>query len=89
MSKAEVERITRRYIWEISPIIGPDVEIPAPDMNTNFQVMAWIVDTYSVFKGYTCPSIVTGKPIEIRGSIGRLKATSRGVLFFRGRQLNY
>lgn len=81
MSKYEVERITRRYIWEISPIIGPDSDIPAPDVNTNPQVMAWIVDTYSVFKGYTCPSIVTGKPIEIGGSLGRLKATSRGILF--------
>jgi glutamate dehydrogenase (NAD(P)+) len=81
MSKGEVERITRRYIWEISPIIGPDSDIPAPDINTNPQVMAWIVDTYSVFKGYTCPSIVTGKPIEIGGSLGRLKATSRGAIF--------
>ena len=89
MSKKEIERMTRRFIWEISPIIGPDSDIPAPDVNTNPQVMAWIVDTYSVFKGYTCPSIVTGKPIEIGGSLGRLKATSRGVLFFRGRQLNY
>ncbi len=81
MSKGEVERITRRYIWEISPIIGPDSDIPAPDINTNPQVMAWIVDTYSVFKGFTCPSIVTGKPIEIGGSLGRLKATSRGAIF--------
>ena len=81
MSQREIERMTRRYTWEISPIIGPDSDIPAPDVNTNPQVMAWIVDTYSVFKGYTCPSIVTGKPIEIGGSLGRLKATSRGILF--------
>jgi len=81
MSQKEIERMTRRFIWEISPIIGPDSDIPAPDVNTNPQVMAWIVDTYSVFKGYTCPSIVTGKPIEIGGSLGRLKATSRGLLF--------
>jgi len=81
MSQAEIERLTRRYIWEISPIIGPDIDIPAPDVNTNPQVMAWIVDTYSVFKGYTCPSVVTGKPIEIGGSLGRLKATSRGTVF--------
>lgn len=81
MSQGEIERLTRRYIWEISPIIGPDQDIPAPDVNTNPQVMAWIVDTYSVFKGYTCNSVVTGKPIEIGGSLGRLKATSRGVLF--------
>ncbi|RLG23187.1 glutamate dehydrogenase, partial [Methanosarcinales archaeon] len=62
MSQKESERLTRRYIWEISPIIGPDKDIPAPDINTNPQIMAWIVDTYSVFKGYTCPSVVTGKP---------------------------
>jgi len=81
MSQREIERLTRRYIWEISPIIGPDMDIPAPDVNTNPQVMAWIVDTYSVFKGYTCPSVVTGKPIAIGGSLGRLKATSRGAVF--------
>jgi glutamate dehydrogenase/leucine dehydrogenase len=81
MSQREIERLTRRYIWEISPIIGPDSDIPAPDVNTNAQVMAWIVDTYSVFKGYTCPSVVTGKPIAIGGSLGRLKATSRGAVF--------
>lgn len=81
MSQNEIERLTRRYIWEISPIIGPDSDIPAPDVNTNPQVMAWIVDTYSVLKGYTCPSIVTGKPVEIGGSLGRLKATSRGAVF--------
>jgi glutamate dehydrogenase (NAD(P)+) len=81
MSQREIERLTRRYIWEISPIIGPDSDIPAPDVNTNPQVMAWIVDTYSVFKGFTCTSVVTGKPVEIGGSLGRLKATSRGVIF--------
>lgn len=81
MSQSELERLTRRYIWEISPVIGPDQDIPAPDVNTNPQVMAWIVDTYSVFKGYTCPSVVTGKPVEIGGSLGRLEATSRGVVF--------
>ena len=81
MSQREIERMTRRYTWEISPIIGPDSDIPAPDVNTNPQVMAWIVDTYSVFKGYTCPSVVTGKPIEIGGSLGRLEATSRGCVY--------
>jgi glutamate dehydrogenase (NAD(P)+) len=81
MSQSEIERLTRRFIWEISPIIGPDSDIPAPDVNTNPQTMAWVVDTYSVFKGYTCPSVVTGKPIEIGGSLGRLKATSLGVVF--------
>ncbi len=81
MSSAELERLTRRYIWEISPIIGPEKDIPAPDVNTNPQVMAWIVDTYSVFKGYTCNSVVTGKPPAIGGSAGRLKATSRGCVY--------
>lgn len=81
MSQTELERMTRRFTWEISPIIGPEKDIPAPDVNTNPQVMAWIVDTYSVFKGYTCNSVVTGKPIEIGGSLGRFKATSRGVIF--------
>ena len=81
MSERELERMTRRYIWEISPIIGPEKDIPAPDMNTNPQVMAWIVDTYSVFKGYTCPSVVTGKPVEIGGSLGRLKATGQGCVY--------
>jgi len=81
MSSSEIERLTRRYIWEISPIIGPEQDIPAPDVNTNPQVMAWIVDTYSVFKGFSCNSVVTGKPVEIGGSLGRLKATSRGVVY--------
>lgn len=81
MSQGEIERLTRRYIWEISPIIGPEQDIPAPDVNTNPQVMAWIVDTYSVFRGHTCNSVVTGKPVEIGGSLGRLKATSRGAVF--------
>jgi len=81
LSMDEIERLTRRYIWEISPIIGPEKDIPAPDVNTNPQVMAWIVDTYSVFKGYTCNSIVTGKPVSIGGSLGRLKATSMGCLY--------
>jgi glutamate dehydrogenase (NAD(P)+) len=81
MSQSELERLTRRFIWEISPIIGPDQDIPAPDVNTNPQVMAWIVDTYSVFKGFTCNSVVTGKPLEIGGSLGRLKATSRGAIY--------
>jgi glutamate dehydrogenase (NAD(P)+) len=81
MSQGELQRLTRRYVWEISPIIGPEKDIPAPDVNTNPQVMAWIVDTYSVFRGYTCNSVVTGKPVEIGGSLGRLKATSRGAVY--------
>ncbi|MBU4563662.1 MAG: Glu/Leu/Phe/Val dehydrogenase [Desulfarculus sp.] len=81
MSLAEKERLTRRYIWEISPIIGPEQDIPAPDVNTDAQVMAWVVDTYSVFKSYTCNSVVTGKPLSIGGSLGRLKATSQGCVY--------
>ncbi|MCF8042413.1 MAG: Glu/Leu/Phe/Val dehydrogenase [Desulfarculaceae bacterium] len=81
MSLAEKERLTRRYIWEISPIIGPEQDIPAPDVNTDAQVMAWVVDTYSVFKSYTCNSVVTGKPLSIGGSLGRLKATSQGCAY--------
>lgn len=81
LTPGELERLTRRYTWEISPIIGPEQDIPAPDVGTNPQVMAWIVDTYSVFKGYTCPSVVTGKPLAIGGSLGRLKATSQGVVY--------
>ncbi|MEW5911622.1 MAG: Glu/Leu/Phe/Val dehydrogenase [Thermodesulfobacteriota bacterium] len=81
MTLAEKERLTRRYIWEISPLIGPEQDIPAPDVNTDPQVMAWIVDTYSVFKGHTCNSVVTGKPLSIGGSLGRLKATSMGCVY--------
>ncbi len=81
MSQDEIERLTRRFIWEISPIIGPDKDIPAPDVNTNPQVMSWIVDTYSVFRGHTCNSVVTGKPVALGGSLGRLEATARGCIF--------
>lgn len=78
-SQAELERVTRRYTSEILPIIGPERDIPAPDVGTNEQTMAWIMDTYSVNKGYTVPGIVTGKPISLGGSHGRASATSRGV----------
>jgi len=81
MSKGELERMTRRYTAEISIIIGPDKDIPAPDVNTNEQVMAWIMDTYSMTLGYACPGVVTGKPIEIGGSLGRREATGRGVFY--------
>jgi glutamate dehydrogenase (NAD(P)+) len=80
MSRAELERLTRRYATEISILIGPDSDIPAPDMNTNPQVMAWIMDTYSMHAGYSVPAVVTGKPLAIGGSEGRLEATARGVL---------
>src|SRR5579863_572094 len=80
MSRAELERMTRRYATEISILIGPDSDIPAPDMNTNPQVMGWIMDTYSMHSGYSVPAVVTGKPLAIGGSEGRLEATARGVL---------
>ena len=79
MSSSEIERLTRRYTSEISIIIGPSKDIPAPDVNTNPQVMAWMMDTYSMTVGYSVPGVVTGKPLEIGGSLGRLEATGRGV----------
>ncbi len=79
LSKGELERLTRRYTQELIPIIGPYIDIPAPDMGTDAQVMAWIMDTYSVHMGYSTPGVVTGKPIEIGGSLGRTEATGRGV----------
>jgi glutamate dehydrogenase/leucine dehydrogenase len=81
LSHGELERLSRRYFNEIQPIIGEQVDIPAPDVNTNAQVMAWFMDTYSMNKGHATPSIVTGKPVEIGGSQGREKATSRGITF--------
>src|SRR5712691_11518238 len=81
MSSPELERMTRRYATEISILMGPDSDIPAPDMNTNAQVMAWIMDTYSMHKGYSVPAVITGKPLAIGGSEGRLEATARGVQF--------
>jgi glutamate dehydrogenase (NAD(P)+) len=81
MSPGELERLTRRYATEISIIIGPHGDIPAPDVNTNSQVMAWIMDTYSMHEGYSIPAVVTGKPLSIGGSEGRNDATATGVLF--------
>lgn len=81
MSPAELERLTRRYATEISIIISPHSDIPAPDVNTNSQVMAWIMDTYSMHEGYSIPAVVTGKPLSIGGSEGRNDATATGVLF--------
>ncbi len=81
LSLKEVERLTRRYISEIISFIGPERDIPAPDVNTNPQVMAWIMDTYSMDVGYSVPGVVTGKPISIGGSLGRNAATARGVMF--------
>jgi glutamate dehydrogenase (NAD(P)+) len=79
LSIHELENLTRRYITEISIMVGPESDIPAPDIGTNPQVMAWIMDTYSMHKGYTVPAVVTGKPVAIGGSEGRLEATGRGV----------
>jgi glutamate dehydrogenase (NAD(P)+) len=81
MAPGELERMTRRFTTEISIIIGPHSDIPAPDVNTNSQVMAWIMDTYSMHGGYSIPAVVTGKPLSIGGSEGRNDATATGVLF--------
>lgn len=81
MSNHELMGLTRRYTEEISILLGPETDIPAPDVNTNPQVMAWLMDTYSVHKGYTVPGVVTGKPVSIGGSEGRTEATGRGVVY--------
>src|SRR5205085_9507383 len=78
LSKDELERLTRRYTQEMIPFIGPQVDVMAPDLGTNEQVMAWIMDTYSGYAGYTVPSIVTGKPVLLGGSLGRREGTGRG-----------
>src|SRR5690606_29874353 len=80
MSVGELERLTRRYTAEIIEILGPDSDVPAPDVNTNERVMAWIMDTYSMHKGHTVTAVVTGKPVEMGGSLGRREATGRGCL---------
>ncbi|MFF0990800.1 Glu/Leu/Phe/Val family dehydrogenase [Kocuria nitroreducens] len=79
-SRGELQRVTRRYTSEILPIIGPDKDIPAPDIGTDEQTMAWMMDTYSVASGYTVPGVVTGKPVSLGGSLGRAQATSAGVV---------
>ena len=81
LNRAELERMTRRYASEILPLIGPERDIPAPDMNTNEEIMSWIMDTYSMNQGYSVPGVVTGKPVAIGGSRGRAGATSRGVMY--------
>lgn len=81
MSQQELENLTRRFTTEISIIIGPEKDIPAPDVYTTPQIMAWIMDTYSMQHGYSIPGVVTGKPVSIGGSLGRDKATARGCLF--------
>jgi glutamate dehydrogenase (NAD(P)+) len=79
LSRGELERLTRRYTSEIGIIIGPQRDIPAPDVNTNGQIMAWMMDTYSMNNGHTSTGVVTGKPVHLGGSLGRVKATGRGV----------
>ena len=85
LSREELERLTRRYTQEMIPFIGPQVDVMAPDLGTNEQIMAWVMDTYSVHAGYTVPSIVTGKPVGIGGSLGRREATGRGVSYLVNR----
>src|SRR5262247_3597435 len=80
ISKRELEALTRRYIAEIIDAIGPEKAVPAPDVNTNEQIMAWVMDTYSMHIGHTETAVVTGKPIELGGSVGRREATGRGVM---------
>ena len=80
LSIGELERITRRYVSELIPFLGPDKDVPAPDVGTNSQVMAWILDQYSASVGHIVPGVVTGKPIELGGSLGRESATGRGVV---------
>src|SRR5688572_26163691 len=80
MSPRELEALTRRYVAEIVDSIGPEKDVPAPDVNTNEQVMAWIMDTYSMHVGHTETAVVTGKPLEMGGSLGRREATGRGVM---------
>jgi len=81
LSRHEIQGMTRRYTAEILNIIGPETDVPAPDMGTNEQVMAWIMDTYSQHKGHAVPQVVTGKPVEIGGTLGRKEATGRGVVY--------
>ncbi len=80
MSKRELEALTRRYVAEIVDAIGPEKDVPAPDVNTDAQIMAWVMDTYSMHVGHTTTSVVTGKPVEMGGSLGRREATGRGVM---------
>ena len=89
LSHGELERLTRRFTAMILPIIGPERDIPAPDVNTNAEIMGWIMDTYSIFKGYSVPGVVTGKPLDIGGSLGRPEATGRGVSFIAEEAVKY
>ncbi|MDR2758561.1 MAG: Glu/Leu/Phe/Val dehydrogenase [Spirochaetaceae bacterium] len=89
LSRGELERLTRRFTTSILPIIGPEKDIPAPDVNTNAEIMGWIMDTYSMLHGYAVPGVVTGKSIDIGGSLGRAEATGRGVSIVTGELLKH
>lgn len=89
LSTRELERLTRRYATEITPIIGPERDIPAPDMGTNEQTMAWIMDTFSMHRGYSVPGVVTGKPVSAGGTKGRREATGRGVAIVAREAMRY
>ena len=88
LSASELERLTRRFTQELVGFIGPHVDIPAPDMGTNEQTMAWMMDTFSVHAGHSVPGVVTGKPVGIGGSLGRREATGRGVAYLAGRAMD-
>jgi len=88
LSTRELEALSRRYMQEMIPFVGPHTDVIGPDMGTNEQVMAWFMDTYSVYKGYAVPEIVTGKPVSIGGTTGRREATGRGVVYLIERALN-
>ena len=88
LSTSELERVTRRFTQEIIPFIGPQMDIPAPDMGTNEQIMAWMMDTYSVHMGHSVPGVVTGKPVLLGGSVGRREATGRGVGYLANRAMD-
>ncbi len=89
LTDRDLERLTRRYTEGIRRMIGPETDVPAPDMNTNSQTMAWMMDTYSMYEGYTVPKVVTGKPLEIGGTPGRVAATGRGVSIVTERLFEY
>src|SRR5687767_12816318 len=88
LSTTELERLTRRFTQEMIPFIGPQIDIMAPDLGTNEQTMAWMMDTYSVHMGHTVPSIVTGKPVNLGGSLGRRESTGRGVAYLVSRAMD-
>jgi glutamate dehydrogenase (NAD(P)+) len=85
LSQRELEAVSRRYMQEMIPFVGPHTDVMAPDMGTNEQIMAWFMDTYSMYQGRTVPEIVTGKPVEVGGTVGRREATGRGVAYLVGR----